>query len=109
MGFWGKGGSVARVAVVVRCPKCESVGATRQQEIVEPLTDGSERKLGAVYGCPRCSVLWGMIAGSTFILGDKRKEQQQLPQVNGTEAPAIPEEVRRKARTSDSDMPWSRK
>ena len=106
MRFWGKGGSAAPFATSVRCPKCESVGATPQQDIVEPLTDGSELKVGRVYGCPRCSILWGVIAGSSFVLGDKRKVDQPLTPVNGT--PNVPEEVRKRARASDGDMPWQR-
>ena len=108
MSLWGKGGRVARVAAVVRCPACEASGATPQQDIVEPLTDGGERKVGKVYGCPRCSILWGVIAGSSFILGDKRKAQQQ-PASPLNVSPEVTEEMRKRVRTSDGDIPWSRK
>ena len=94
-------------SVAIACPRCKSLGATHQQEIIIPAADGSKTPAGDVYGCPYCSLLWGVQGGQVFELGCKRKDAvPALP--NGPSPVPMDEQKRANLVQSDRDMRWRR-
>lgn len=102
-----------RHAADVACPECGSLGGVRREVIVVPQSDGTERPAGYGYGCPRCAMLYGIVAGVVFRYGDKRDARIAPTQPAKPDAasadPSPSEDQRRRSRLADPDMPWNRR
>ena len=91
----------------VPCPRCQMQGAESRGPMVVPFDDGSEKRIGRLYGCPHCGLAWFLQEGSVRLFGHAKASLNQHPAQWTPPA----EQVRKTEKDDDkplrdSDLPW---
>lgn len=114
MTLFGKEKPEPRVVQVGACPRCRCADGDFKSPLKQPTHDDTGARIGSIYGCPRCGLLYAVTRSECYQLGDRVALHQKpnltapanAPVANGNGAQG--DEDGRPRPNTDVDMPWDR-
>ena len=117
MTLFGKEKPEPRVVHVGACPRCRCADGDFKSALKQPTADDTGKRIGSIFGCPRCGLLYAVTESECYELGDRVAQFSKprmpnlttpatAPVANGG-APSGEEDGRPRANT-DADMNWTR-